>query len=169
MQQGLALFWPTTEVAFEAVIFHLCSMALECFPSLDLPRIIVAPSAHIVPAVPLEPPTRVFRVDPSFFYPVGKWLTRIDAEEVEVFIVFLVAELCVFIPIIGKFIATIGHIFTTEHAHFQKLFRSKFGLKFRIEILAHGFGELVGIPLLHQVIDGDGLAHRFTVFTKSSG
>lgn len=89
VEEGLALFGATGEVARRTVVFDLRGVAGHGLPASDLAGVFDWESAsHVVPAVPLEPTARVVRlVEPAFVAPDGKWLAGVDSEEVEAAIV----------------------------------------------------------------------------------
>lgn len=74
VENGLPLFGSAVEVAFFTVFAKLGDVALYCLPSFDLAAVVGAASSHIVSAIPLEPATRVFAVNPALFHPVRKRL-----------------------------------------------------------------------------------------------
>lgn len=67
----------------------------------------------------------------------------------------VVAEFCFFEPGFWKFFSAVGHIFAAEDAQLEHLFRSQIGFEIRVEIFADGFGQVIGVTALHQVVDND--------------
>ncbi len=131
------------------------------FPAFDLPQVVFVPSALVVTAVPLEPSTRVVLVNPVLLYPVFKWLTGLDLEEVELGVIALWAELCLAEPVLGEFLLAIGHVFSTKDSKGEHFFGSEFWFEVWVEVLPGGFAELVLVVLLESVTDGDGFGHDF--------
>ena len=68
---------------------------------------------------------------------------------------FLVTELGIFEPVVGKFVAAVGHVLAAKNAKSQHLFWRQFGLEISVKVSTCGFRQPVGIVLLHQVIDVD--------------
>jgi len=152
MQKCLPLFRSTLEVAFSAVFAKLSNVSTYGFPSFDLAPVIGTASSHIVSAVPLEPSSRVLIVNPALLEPEGQWLRSVQAEAVQFGVVKLVAELCFFEPFFRKLFSAVCHIFAAENAELQHLLRGQVGLEVRVEVFPHGFGEVVSVTRLHEVI-----------------
>ena len=84
MQQGLALASAAKQIAALAVLLYLPHMTAYGLPPLDLPRVLIwHAAAHIIATVPLEPATRIIRMDPALPAPHRKRLTGVDTEIVE--------------------------------------------------------------------------------------
>lgn len=152
MQKCLPLFGSTLEVAFSAVFTKLCNVSLHCLPSFDLAPVIRTASSHIVSAVPLEPSSRVVRVEPALLEPVRQRLRSVQAEAVQLRVVELVAELRFFEPFFRKLFSAVCHIFAAENAELQHLLGGQVGLEVGVEVFPHGFGEVVSVTRLHEVI-----------------
>jgi hypothetical protein len=59
-----------------------------------------------------------------------------------------------------EFAAAIGHVLAAEDAEAEHLARRELRLELRIEVAAGRRRQLITVPLLHFVVDGDGaLAH----------
>jgi len=74
VEQGLSLSRPTIDIAFATVSANLGYVSAHRFPSLNLALVIGASSAHIIPAVPLEPTPWVLVINPSLLPPVRQRL-----------------------------------------------------------------------------------------------
>ncbi len=155
MQQCLPLFFPTAHLPSGAILFDLHDMPLHGLPSFDLSLIIRAPSTHIISAVPLKPAAGVFMIYPALFKPYRQRLRRIDAEVIHLRIVPFVAKLCFREPVRRKLLPAVGHIFAAEYAQFQHLFRRQLRFEIGMKIPAHGFGQVIEILFLHQIVDDD--------------
>jgi hypothetical protein len=64
LQQGLAL--ATGKIARLTVALELRHGAAHGPPTPDPSRIIIAATAHVVPAIPLKPTARIVAMDPAF-------------------------------------------------------------------------------------------------------
>src|SRR6478752_3386007 len=64
VQERLALTAMTVEVARFAGLHQLRDVATHCAPAADLARVVGVTAAHVVAAVPLEPPAWIVAVDP---------------------------------------------------------------------------------------------------------
>ncbi len=64
VKDRLPLAAPAPEVARLAVLPDRRHVPGDRPPAPDLPRVVGAPAAHVVPAVPLKPAARILRVDP---------------------------------------------------------------------------------------------------------
>lgn len=157
MQQCLSLLAPTVEITRPAILFNLRDMPPNGSPPADLALVIRAASPQAVAAVPLEPTSRVLRVNPIFRTPNGKRLRRIDTIEIQFGIMAFWAEFGIFKPIGRILRSAIGHVFAAENAKLKHFLWRKLGTKVRMEILAHGLCQQVNITLLHQVINFDRL------------
>src|SRR4051794_33752419 len=83
LKDRLPLPAPAVEVARLAVLPDLRHMPRDRPPARDLTRVIGGTAAHVVPAVPLEPPAWILRADPSFAPPGREWLRRLHPKQVE--------------------------------------------------------------------------------------
>ena len=61
-------------------------------------------------------------------------------------------KLCALEPARRKFLPTIGHIFPSEHAELEHLFRRQLGRESWSECAPHRFGAEINIALLHFVV-----------------
>jgi hypothetical protein len=69
MQQCLALSAAAIEIAGFTVLFQLCHVPPNGAPTANLPYVILAATAGIISAIPLEPTARIVRMDPPFASP----------------------------------------------------------------------------------------------------
>src|SRR5262250_3186258 len=69
MQQRLSLPAPTVQIAAPAVFPHLRHMPLNAAPAANLTFVVGTASAKKIAAVPLEPASRIFVVDPPIRTP----------------------------------------------------------------------------------------------------
>ena len=98
MEQSLPLPWAARPVAGPAILFNLRDMSADSAPSSDLPLVILAAPASIVPAIPLEPAARVFMINPALLAPNRERLRRIYAEEIKRRFVLLPTKICFLEP-----------------------------------------------------------------------
>lgn len=153
MQQGLALFAPTIQVLWPAIIFYLGHVPLHRCPPFDLPLIVRVSSSHKVPTVPLKPSTGIVWVNPSFFPPNEKRLTGINSKKIQFGIMFLGTQLGVGKPIWWKFFFAIGHVFSAKYTQRKHLFWCQFRLEVWVKIFAHRFSQRINILFLHRIVD----------------
>src|SRR5262245_25761180 len=74
VQNRLPLPTAAVEVALVAVLPDRRNMPRDRPPSSNLSRVVARPPAHEVPAVPLEPPAWILRMNPTFAAPLGERL-----------------------------------------------------------------------------------------------
>ena len=122
-------------------------------PSPDLPPVVGAASAHVVAAVPLEPPPVVVAMEPPLFPPVGERFGGVDAEEVQLGHMALVAEPGVGEPVGRELGSAVGHVPAAENPQLQQLFRGQLGPEVGMEVLTHRLGQVIDVIGLHQVVD----------------
>ena len=116
MHHGLALSGPAFHVAGTAMLIYLRYMPLDRFPPGYLSAVFFAQTPpHVIPAIPLEPPARIFRIYPAFFTPVPERLAGIDLEIIHPGVVTLGTELRMFKPVLRKFFTAIRHIFAAKY------------------------------------------------------
>lgn len=125
----------------------------HCLPSFYLSIVIGAPSTHIVPAVPLEPPSRVIGMNPPLFPPVGQRFRGIDAEEIQFGDMTFMTESRIDKPILRELACAVSHIFPTENTKFKHLLWGQFGPEVWMEVFPHRFRQEVDVIRLHRVID----------------
>ena len=160
MQDRLPLPPPTVVVALAAVLLHLRDVPADRSPAADLPLVVWSTPPHVVAAIPLKPAARVIGVNPALLAPNRERLRRVHAEEIQVRIVPLVAQLGSSEPLGRKLIGAIRHVLPAEHAEFEQLFRGQLGSKIIREILAGRFREKVDVAALHQVFDDNFFLHH---------
>ena len=83
VQDGLPLSPPALEIAWFAVLPNRRDVPRDRPPAPDLPRVVGGSAAHVVAAIPLEPPAWILLVDPSVAAPDGERLRGVDAEAVQ--------------------------------------------------------------------------------------
>src|SRR5512146_820821 len=93
VEKRLALSAPATQVARHAMLADLRDVAPNRLPATYLAQVVRTAPPRIIAAIPLEPPARIFLVDPALCPPHGKRLRRIHAEAILVRIVPLRAQL----------------------------------------------------------------------------
>lgn len=156
MEHGLPLATSAGDVSPLAIADDLDDVTLDCEPSLDLPLVFSGhPASAVVPAVPLEPTSRIRGMDPSFLAPDGERLARVDAEAVKRGIVPLGTELGARVPVGREFLPAIRHVLPAEDPEREHFFRREIGREARIEVLPLGFRQEIDVSLLHLVVDGD--------------
>jgi hypothetical protein len=151
MEQGLSLSRAAIQSERRAVFADLSDVPADGTPAFYLTLVIWTPSAEIIAAIPLEPASRVFVIDPAFRAPDGKRLRRVNAKEVELRIVTFAAKPRILEPVGGKFAAAVGHVPPAKDAKREHLFRRKFGAEIGMEIPALGFCQKVSIISLHAI------------------
>lgn len=154
MKECLSSLGVAGKVSFTAVLFYLRYMSAHGDPSSYLPVIIRATTTHIVPTVPLKPPSRIVFIYPTFLAPHREWLASIYTKKVKfriVRIATLLLKLCFDKPIFGKLFYTISHIYATKNSKREHLFGSQIWLETWIEMFACRFAQSVLIPILHFV------------------
>ena len=134
-------------------------MAPDGAPAPDLPRVVGAPPAHVVTAVPLEPPARILRTDPAVSPPRGERLRGVDAEIVRASVVSVSAQLGAREPAGGELLAAVRHVLSSEHAEPQHLLRCQLGRERRREVPAGRLRAKVHVTLLHRVGDDHPSSH----------
>lgn len=72
------------------------------------------------------------------------------------------------IPICGKFRGAVGHVLATKYTKREHLFWCEIGPEFGIKLLAHRYGQIVPIFLLHQVMDHNHTFHTYLIVTSIS-
>ena len=154
MQKRLPLATPARKITRSTVISNLHDVPLHREPPTNLTIIFLRHSpSPVVATVPLEPPTRICRMYPSFLLPNRERLARIHSKEIERRIVSFVTEFCMLEPIRRKFVAAIRHVLAAEDTEREHLLRSEFGLEASIEVTAFSFCEGVSAVLLHEIVD----------------
>lgn len=151
VEQCLPLFWSATEIALFTVLLDLSTMSLHCFPSFDLTLIIRASPPHVVPAIPLKPPPRIFMINPPSFLPNRQRLRSIDFKIIQHGIMPFMTKLCVDIPVFRKLTSTVGHVFATENSHLQQLLWRYFRREFWVKIHSDWFSKIIHIIFLHEI------------------
>ena len=161
MKQCLSLSPPAAQLTARAVLLYLRDVSSHRSPSSDLSLVVAAPSAHVVPAIPLKPASRVFVVYPSLPAPFRERLRRIDPEVVQVGIVAFVTELCLLEPLRRELGPAVSHVLAAEDAKLEHLFWRELRSKLGIEVAANRLSQEIDIALLHQVVDYDWLIYLF--------
>jgi hypothetical protein len=84
VQQRLPLTRTAKRISRLTVHFDLIDVATKRLPASDLaPVLFRNPAAHVVPTIPLEPSTRIVRMEPAFGAPFGQRTAGIDGKIVE--------------------------------------------------------------------------------------
>src|SRR5262245_14327037 len=122
MQQCLSLPATAIERAARAIPPDLRNMTAYRAPSFDLPFIVRTAATHEVAAIPLKPAAWILVINPAVLFPHRQRLRRIHFEEVEVRVVPFMRELCLAKPRGRELFATVGQIFSAEHAEFEHFF-----------------------------------------------
>ena len=163
MKERLSLSAPTLEVPSKAVLPDLYHVPAHSPPALDLTLVVRTSPAGKIPAVPLKPAPRIFPIYPALLPPDRQGLGSCDAEEVQARVVTRRRELGIFEPLRRELGPAIRHVFPAKDTEPQHFRGSKCGSKIRVEALAHGFGEEVGIVLLHEVVNDDAPTFHFAL------
>jgi hypothetical protein len=160
VQQRLALAPSAAQVPRLAVLLDLPYVPAHSFPTRDLPAVLLRhATTHVIAAIPLEPATRVVRMDPPLGAPDGQGLAGIDAEEVQRTIAAFRRKLRSGEPACGKLVATVGQVFAAEHTEHQHLLRSQLRSEVRIESAADRGNTVVTIASLHPVVHNNDAHH----------
>src|SRR5947209_13073736 len=78
VQQCLPLTRAAKWISWLTIHFDLIDMATKCLPALDLARVLIHDSAaEVISAIPLEPSTRVVRINPTFRAPFREGLAGV--------------------------------------------------------------------------------------------
>jgi hypothetical protein len=155
LEQGLSLLRPTADVTLAAMPAYLGYVPSHGLPSSDLPLVIGAAPAHVIPAVPLKPSPRIFVVDPALLDPVSQRLGSADFEVVETRVMILRRELRMREPGWGKLRLAICHVLAAKDTEREHLLRGQVRSESRMKASADGLCSGVTIALLHQIVDHD--------------
>lgn len=117
---------------------HMRNVASHRSPALDLSLIVVAAPTHVVAAVPLEPTSGVFLVDPPFLTTDRERLRRQDPETIQRWIVPFAAKFRTAKPLSGKLSGAVGHVLTTKNAKRKHLLRRELRPKSVTPASPHG-------------------------------
>src|SRR6476661_449304 len=82
VQHGLTLSPATFEIALLAIPLDRRHMAPDGAPALDLSRVVGRTAAHVVAAVPLKPPSRILRTDPTLAAPLSETYRSVHSKEI---------------------------------------------------------------------------------------
>ena len=161
VEKCLPLAWPAECVTWAAIGLYLAYMASHSVPTAYLTCVFFwQASAHVVPAVPLEPAARIVFVNPALSAPLGQRLRGVDFEKVEFRVARAFGELCAPKPRSRKFFRAVTHIDAAKDAGVEHLAWCEFGFKIRSKSPADRRGQLVRIPFLHAVVHCH-FFHRF--------
>lgn len=94
-------------------------------------------------------------IDPASFTPNRKWQGGIDSKEIQFGVMAFVTEFGLGIPVLRKFISTIGHVFATKYSHCKHLLWCQIWLEFRMKLLAHRLSKIIDIAFLHEIVNDD--------------
>ena len=134
------------------MFLQLRDMPTNGAPTANLPQIILAAASAIISAIPLEPTARVLGVNPTFATPFRQRLRCAYAKIIQRCPRPIRRELRPLEPARRKFLPAIGHVFPTEYAELEHLFRRQLRRKAGTERAPHGFGAEVYVSLLHFVV-----------------
>lgn len=130
-------------------------MPCHALPPLDLALVIGTASSHVVPAIPLKPPARVFAMDPALFYPFCQWPRSVDTEEIQCRHLALAIQFGAYKPVFGELVGTVRHVFPAEHTQRQHLLRRQLRTEVDMKVLAHGLSQEIAVISLHEVVYND--------------
>src|SRR5262249_54343815 len=146
--------WPAERVARFAMFLDLRDVPPDRLPALDLARVLLRqPAAHVVAAVPLEPPARVVAKNPALASPFRQRLACIHAEMIERAVASAFCQFRALEPAYGKFLAAVGHVFAAEDTERKHLRRRQFRFELRMKIPPGRRDERVAVTALHAVVD----------------
>lgn len=135
-------------------------MTRHSFPSLNLSIIFIRDSSsHIVSTIPLKSSSWIIFIYLSFGLPNTKRLWSTDSKKITWYIIKKRGQLCIFKPILRKFILAISHIFTTKNTYFKHFFGCKFRMKIFTKILSHRSDQFIRVSLLHFIIYDHSMTH----------
>src|SRR4029077_12581269 len=77
VQERLSLSATAIEITRFTVFFQLRHVSANGAPTGDLPQVILAAAPAIISAIPLDPASRIFGVNPTFAPPFRQWLRRV--------------------------------------------------------------------------------------------
>jgi hypothetical protein len=84
VKQCLTLPRATQQIAGFAILLDLPNVAANSLPAFDLPSVFLRQAAaHVIAAIPLEPPAWIVAMDPALSPPFQQRLTGIDPEKIE--------------------------------------------------------------------------------------
>jgi hypothetical protein len=83
VKDGLSLAPPTCEITRFAVLPNRRHVPRDRPPASNLPGVVSGSAAHVVAAIPLEPPTWILVVDPSAATPDGERLRGVYAQTIQ--------------------------------------------------------------------------------------
>ena len=153
VQQRLPLPAAAVERARRTIFLDLRDVPPHCSPSLYLPLVVRTPATEIIPAIPLKPAAWIFLIDPAVSLPDRKRLRGVHFEEIQIRIVLLMAQPCVAEPGGGKLSPAISQVLAAKDAQFEHLWRSELRSEIGVEILAGGFGQVIDVATLHQIVN----------------
>ena len=160
VKDGLPLAPPTFEIAQFAVLPNRRHVPRDRPPASNLPGVVSGSAAHVVAAIPLEPPTWILLVDPSAATPDGERLRGVHAETIQPRVMPLGAQPGASEPAPWKLLLAIRHVLPAEDAEPQHLFRRQIRREPRREVPADRLGTPVDVAALHPIGDDDVLLHR---------
>src|SRR5262245_31202204 len=108
MQQRLSLSRAAIERTARAILLNLRDVTTHGAPAFYLPFVVRTPAAHEITAIPLKPAARIFVIDQAVLLPYRERLRRIDFEEVQFRIMFVLTKFRITKPGSRKFPATVG-------------------------------------------------------------
>ena len=139
VKDGLPLAPPTLEIARFAVLPNRRHVPRDRPPASNLPGVVSGSAAHVVAAIPLEPPTWILPVDPSAATPDGERLRGVHAETIQSRVMPLGGQPGASEPAPWKLLLAIRHCsFPLENAEPQHLFRRQIRREPRREVPATG-------------------------------
>ena len=160
VQNRLSLLSAALDVARLAMFADGRDVPRDPLPPADLPAVVARAPAHVVPAVPLKPATRILRMNPAVAAPLGERLRRVHAEAVEARVVTVGTQLRASEPARRKFVTTISHVFTPEDAEREHLLRRELRVEAGLEVASGRLRPPVHVALLHPIVDDDLLCHE---------
>src|SRR6185295_1201193 len=160
VQGGLPLAPPTFEIARFAVLPNRRHVPRDRPPASNLPGVVDGSAAHVVAAIPLEPPTWILLVDPSAATPHGARLRGVHAETIQPRVMPLGAQPGAGDPAPWKLLLAIRHVLPAEDAEPQQLFRRQIRHEPRREVPADRLSTPVDVAALHPIGDDDFLPRR---------
>src|SRR5688572_139099 len=98
-------------------------MPFHAFPPPDLALVIGAAPPHVIPAIPLKPPARIFGMDPAVFFPFRQLLRGVYSEEIQFGHMARVIQFGAYKPVLRELAGTVRHVFPAENTQRQHLLR----------------------------------------------
>ncbi len=133
---------------------HLGQVTSHGSPSRDLTLIFAGDTpAHVIAAIPLEPPARVVLENPSLLLPLRKREAGVHLEIVQFGCVPRGAKLGVREPIGRELAPAIGQVLASKDSESEHLLGCELRPETWMKSPAHGLDPFIPVAMLHPVVD----------------